>query len=342
MKPADLEFIKQLSLITNVIPVLAKADTLPVEELENIKMSISEDLASAELKLFQPSTQNHPYHLYTVCSSPSKDLESMDASLLMQPDYIQPLHTSELTILVEHLFSPETIRKLKYFAAKKVIQHRQTPQTSIMTQSPLRSSIPPKQNTVSSPTIGKTSSQVLVTRTPGILTYNQAAVTDHTLREERLARVQLANWATNLQRSLANERLHYEAMAKVERAEWLKARLGECVFEQNLEASNTERQLVSPPKPGTSSPVKQQQLSSKLATHMVPRTALRDPADPLGLLYWRDELGSSGLLLLKVVGGAGILGALGTFLFLTVRDWSEGIVLSEQTAYFREWWESFR
>ena len=342
MKPADLEFIKQLSLITNVIPVLAKADTLPAEELENIKASISEDLASAELKLFQPSTQNHPYHVYTVCSSPSKDLESMDASLLMQPDYIQPLHTSELTILVEHIFSPETIHKLKYFAAKKVIQYRQTPQTSIITQSPLRSSMSPQHNTVSSPIINKTSSQALVTRTPGIMTYNQAAVTDHTLREERLARIQLANWATNLQRSLANERAHYEAMAKVQRAEWLKARLGECAFEQNLETSNTERQLVSSLKPETLSLVKQQQLGSKTATHMAPRTALRDPADPLGLLHWCDELSSNSVLLLKVVSGAGIIGALGTFLFLSVRDWSEGNILNEQTAYLREWWESFR
>ncbi len=70
---------------------------------------------------------------------------------------------------------------------------------------------------VLTPVLGATSSYAL------------ASVTDHAQREERLAQVRLANWAAELQKSLANERAQYEALARSERAFWLTEKLNECV-----------------------------------------------------------------------------------------------------------------
>ena len=339
LKPADIEFIRQLSSLTNIIPLLAKADTLPSADLDHIRASVSEELCNAELQLFniRPQTPNSSL-LHTVCSSPSKDLENMDASLLMQSDYIQPLHPSELPDLVNQLFSKHTIQQLKYFAAKRIIQNRNAPQISALTPSPLRTTLTPsypRSSTAPLPNESFSSvSQALIARPAGTMTYAQAAVTDHTLREERLARVHLANWAANLQRSLQNERAKYEAIAKAERAEWLKARLGECVFDGEIEpATETKRNdtaLIA------TNFKKRKSSGDRKGNPAVPRGSVIDPADPLGLMHLRDHIGATGLIALKVVGGCGVLGAL---VWWAARSWNLGA--AQSGTWMGEWWEEF-
>ena len=235
-----MEFIKQLSILTNVVPLLTRADEIAEDEIYHVKASISEQLAASDFKPFPLLLQASPNQIYTVCSSQSKDLENMDASLLMQSDYIQPLQESELLTMIKQLFVPDTIRRLKFFAAKMVIHNRRTSQASALATSSTSRTTRPlpynRSNTTPSPSdLSQASSQALIGRMPRTMTYNQSAVADHTLREERLAKIHLANWASNLQRSLTNERARYEVIVNSERTEWLKARLEECVMEQDIE-----------------------------------------------------------------------------------------------------------
>ncbi|PKU30678.1 septin-12 [Limosa lapponica baueri] len=44
LRPLDLEFMRRLSKIVNVVPVIAKADTLTLEERAEFKQRIQEDL----------------------------------------------------------------------------------------------------------------------------------------------------------------------------------------------------------------------------------------------------------------------------------------------------------
>jgi hypothetical protein len=336
LKPADIEFMKQLSSLVNVIPILAKGDTIPVSDFDHIRASITDDLANAELKLFTITPLNGRHPLYTVCSSPSKDLENMDASLLMQSDYIQPLQPSDLQQLIDQLLSKDTFQKLKYFAAKKIIHNRNEIRRTSVAPSPLRTSLSPafpRSNT--SPLLSESFSavsQALISRSPGTITYNQATLADHKLREERLARVHLANWASNLQRSLQNERAKYEALAKTERVEWLKARLGECVFDADIEpiVDGKRKELALIP---TNIRLRKQGPSRRGSDQLV-QGPLVDSADPLRLIHLYDVLGSSGWMTLKVVSGCSVLGAL---VWWASRAWN----LDGEPGLLSGWWERF-
>ena len=147
--------MQRLSALTNVIPVIAKSDTLSSTELIAVKTSILARLqttsmkpfffgnaiddallAVQELSLEQPSLAQServavsepiefpfpvPTHPYAVSSQLGPDTDTMEASLLMSSDYVQPLLPSELAALVDVLFDPESIAWLRHSAAKKFV-----------------------------------------------------------------------------------------------------------------------------------------------------------------------------------------------------------------------------
>ncbi|KAL8872133.1 MAG: hypothetical protein Q9174_002179 [Haloplaca sp. 1 TL-2023] len=122
IRPADIDYVYQLSQITNVIPLIARADTLEPADLEDLKSSISDELNLMSIPTFSldPSDSHRPP--YSVTSHPSKDLENMDASLLMSSEYIQPLLPSELGFLIDHLFDADNLARLRHLSAKKLVQ----------------------------------------------------------------------------------------------------------------------------------------------------------------------------------------------------------------------------
>lgn len=200
----------------------------------------------------------------------------MDASLLMSPDYVQPLLSSDLTLLVQQIFDRQNISRLRHLAAMKLVRHRTAP-FPIQPSSPLYFS-------PSSPS----ASQTLTHYTnPSSSSYLQARITDHTLREERLAQARLAKWATDLQRGLHNERARYETLARGERAVWLTKRLGECVNEGSLVPA----------------------FASDSGKEGLVQWRNVDAGDPLGLVRWSELLRRRGWVVLEVVGGFGVLGA---------------------------------
>lgn len=220
----------------------------------------------------------------------------MDASLLMSPDYVQPLISSELKHVVQQIFDPENIPRLRHLAAAKLVRH----QISTSPSATLFNS------RLGNPPFSPTSTASFATRSQSLTqhanfpsSYLQAQIADHTLREERLAQARLARWATDLQRGLHNERARYEALARGERAVWLTQRLSECA---NDEAPSSGKNL-----PETGAVVKWS--SSSPRTKPGARSEM-DTSDPLGLVNWADVMRRRGWTILEVVGGFGMLGAM--------------------------------
>jgi hypothetical protein len=61
---------------------------------------------------------------FAVSSALSEDSETMDASVLMSSEYVQPLVSTDLTQLVDRLFDPDNAQWLRHCAVKKFIQWR--------------------------------------------------------------------------------------------------------------------------------------------------------------------------------------------------------------------------
>lgn len=153
--------MQRLSAYTNVIPVIAKSETLTAQELISLKTSILARLQATSVRPFlfgkplddallavqgldiiyplkTPTTAIRtgetkepnqfpfptPTHPYAISSVYGSDSDIMDASLLMSPDYVQPLIPSELSSLIEQVFDPESIAWLRHAAAKKFVTWR--------------------------------------------------------------------------------------------------------------------------------------------------------------------------------------------------------------------------
>lgn len=54
LKPIDIEFLKRLHTKVNLIPVIAKADTLTEEEVELFKQRVLADIEYHGIRIFQP------------------------------------------------------------------------------------------------------------------------------------------------------------------------------------------------------------------------------------------------------------------------------------------------
>jgi hypothetical protein len=250
----------------------------------------------------------------------------MDASLLMSPDYVQPLMPSELALLVQQIFETEVISYLRHSAAKKLIAWQAAHPSA--TTHPMNSSPPPLQfsprpSSLDSPPPCSISN-------PGVLvpfasdlslstTSNSQAMirlAEHAQQEERLAQVRLNKWANELQNSLQRERERFEKLARGERAIWLVERMGEEAHGGRLSALDQSGALVRASNGGTWA---SNGVSAKYSTH-----------DPLGLLRWGDSFKARGWIALQVVGGFGMMGGLAIWLVRTweltsaINEWAQG------------------
>ena len=53
LKPLDIEFIKSLHNRVNIVPVIAKADTLTKKEISRLKKRILDEIAKHNIKIYQ-------------------------------------------------------------------------------------------------------------------------------------------------------------------------------------------------------------------------------------------------------------------------------------------------
>lgn len=302
LSPADVEYLKGLAPLTNIIPLLAQADTLTAEERAASKEQILGQLREAGIRPFdftgQISDPRVPSIPYAVSSTTGSDHEVMDASLLMSPDYVQPLVPSELSVLVDHIFSADGSSWLRHSAAKKYIQWRSSPNSSRPRHLYQPLSIP-----APGPLAGLgQEAGTLIRSTPQALARihgRQYGGADHPVR------LHVVDWAADLQRSLISERARREASAREDQAAWLTGKLiNECVagngtlvpVHDRCTDSGAERRRRRRAKEG-SRPV---------------RTSLDQ--DPLGLLELLANLKAKRWVIVEALAGPVILGAIAVWL----------------------------
>lgn len=301
---------------------MAKSDLLSYEDVQQVKQSL--DLGGTAIPRI-PASMNQDNEEkttatapYTVTSVNGPDLDTMDASLLMSPEYIQPLLPSELRLLVEQIFELDTVAYLRHISARKLIAwHASHPRlTSIPSPS-----LPSVHNsTLASPLQTSLSNSGLLIPIGSEVSLNTsnswalAKVADHSQREERIAQVRLSKWASELQLSLQRERERYERLARTERAVWLVERMGEEVRDGKVNLGETQQALVH--KGGKSS----------MEYGDIPNYQMHDP---LGILRWQDSMRTRGWIALQVVGSFGVVGGLAFWfaktwgLTTSLNDWAQ-------------------
>ncbi|KAF7538316.1 hypothetical protein G7Z17_g12666 [Cylindrodendrum hubeiense] len=183
----DVEYIKNAQSMTNVIPVLARVDELEGDEIEKVRQRVLQGLAHEDLDCFsfagpQPFTETA--HVYTVSTETRPDYDTMDASVLMNSEYIPPLVPTDLGKLVDRIFSLDGSTQLRHSTAVKCVKWRRDHGYGVI-QSALQS-------------------RSLIPRSaPG-----RALRLGSTNRPQCWERLELYNWASNLRQSLHAERLH--------------------------------------------------------------------------------------------------------------------------------------
>ncbi|KAH1300372.1 hypothetical protein KXX11_005361 [Aspergillus fumigatus] len=308
----DIECIRKLCVWTNVIPLISKSDLLTPDQIATLKSSFHAKAQMASIKPFHfgdatsAAADGFSSHSpFAVSSAKVDDEDVMDASTLMSPDYVQPLAPSELSLLVKKLFDLDNMAWIRHSAAKKLVQrqHDQGPQWEVSRHS--TNPFDGQSTGTMSPPSGRFPS------------YTMARISDYTQREEKMARVQLAKWASDLQRSLQNERERYAALARGERAVWLTERLGECVVDGSLVPITK-----TPGFCGLRFPMDNAGgrlfVRTQDGKNMEYRVTSISPHDPLGIVWWSDDLKQRGWAIVQIVGSLGVVGGLA---FLLARTW---------------------
>ncbi|PWY79558.1 hypothetical protein BO70DRAFT_362726 [Aspergillus heteromorphus CBS 117.55] len=298
----DIECIKKLCGWTNVVPLVSKADLLTPEQISMLKSSFHLHAQSNSVKSFLfgnaclGADDFDGQIPFAVSSAKATDDDVMDASTLMSPDYVQPLVSSELTLLVQRMFDGENIVWMRHSAAKKLAQQQR--------EQPYQLQRHPQSGPLTFPHGVRRGSP----------SYTMARIADHTRQEEKLARVQLAKWASELQQSLHNERERYAAMARGERAVWLTERLGECVVDGSLiPVTQTPGfcGLRAPTEKASGSGLLVRTQNGQDVEYHIARISSHDP---LGLVWWSDDLKRRGWAIVQIVGSFGVVGGLALWL----------------------------
>ncbi|PYI22985.1 hypothetical protein BO99DRAFT_377416 [Aspergillus violaceofuscus CBS 115571] len=302
--PVDMECIQRLCDWTNVIPLIAKADLLNDENIFALKSSFLKHAQRLSIKPFRlgdssTDTEDINGHLpFAVSSAKASNDDVMDASTLMSPDYVQPLVPSELMLLVRRIFDRENVAWMRHSAAKKLaLQQQERPSQEQLQQ----------EEECHLPLSALTLAHGVHRGSP---TYTMARLADHTRQEERLARVQLAKWASDLQQSLQNERDRYAAMARSERAIWLTERIGECVVEGSLIPITQTPGFCGLHRPTEKASGGGVVLRTANGHNLEYQVARLSPQDPLGLVRWYEDLRQRGWTVVQVVGSFGVIGGL--------------------------------
>ncbi|KAM0715812.1 hypothetical protein Q7P37_008326 [Cladosporium fusiforme] len=351
---SEHSFVRELASRTNLIPLIARADDSDAQDLNAFREKIRSVLSginaewysmvdisaeAAGLPVFDLSPTHSRLEPFAVSSALIDDAETMDASLLMASDYLQPMAPSDLGHFIDRFLSPSNISRLRHSSVKKFLLWRRTHLGN-------RISLP-KQTLLQSPTFHPTlspsSSPHLTTHTGSLLSepskvlvpyttssyYRSAspsATSDfshhppntgasaHALAQhnsqtadgEPFRQIRLAKWAKDLQRSLANERRRYDAMYNQQPAEWH--------LEHEGTGTGDEKALIS-------------RHADAAATGDDPTRPSRGKLggdiaviDPLGILSLGHGFRRRGWYALQVAGGFGLAGAVAWWV---LRNWAE-------------------
>lgn len=115
--------------------------------------------------------------------------------------------------------------------------------------------------------------------------------------------IRVAKWATDLHKSLRNERDRFEDLQRNERARWLLERVGEEVKAGTI--------ITSDGAPRAEWAVVRHGDEKQGSGGQRYRATRMDSKDPLGLCDFSDEVKRRGVVLVQVLGGVSLLGAVG-------------------------------
>ncbi|KAH7041306.1 Septin-domain-containing protein [Microdochium trichocladiopsis] len=310
LKPADLEYMRRLSRLTNVIPILSRVDTMSSQQIKSCKEQISCQLQDAGIQTFSfdrfPTSPNAPTSPYAVSSAKGSDHDIMDASVLMSSNYAQPLIGTDLLYVVDKLFSLEGVSWLRHAAGRKYLDW-------ISTDSPR-----PRHLYKPLETPGPSVSNALVrytTQLGGLRRASRPEADSSGFRFDGGTRLYVADWAADLQRSLAAEREQDSAMRQ---------------FYDELDGK-ADRAMVATHGDRSRSCVQRRRQYGSVRQKPAKRTRIQQ--DPLGLLQVSADLKATSWVALEVLGSLGILGGLA--FWLSRQHWhSEPVLLVDDWARF--------
>lgn len=121
--------MKGLQEMTNIIPLLSRADELTDEELRLSRDKMRRSLGNQDLEFFSFAKAEEAQELmlpsiYAVSSATLADRDTIDASILMNSGYLQPLVATDLEGLVHSIFSVDGSSWLRHSAAVKSVNWR--------------------------------------------------------------------------------------------------------------------------------------------------------------------------------------------------------------------------
>ncbi|TQN71882.1 Septin-7 [Colletotrichum shisoi] len=290
----DFQYIRQLESLTNVIPLVAHADVLTSEQITESKERIAKQLTGAGIRLFTfapPASNRDEPDIYAISSKLGSDLDVMDASLLMGSEYVQPLVPTDLSRLLESIFSVDGATWLRHAAATKLLSWRlRHPRTSIRSTG---LTLHPE---------GHVDRRLLRTQTGSLAPLATSLVPRYAQHEERFCRIQFTDWAADLQRSLANERAIQERTARAQAATWMGEGLRGGLGDETNEAMALMRTRGRRDH--------HRPFNRRHSTGSSQNWALARHQDPLGLLQLKADFRWQGWNTLEMVGGLGLLGGL--------------------------------
>lgn len=331
LSAAHEEMLQYFGKWTNLIPLIAQADTLPADALASRKLEVAQTLEQLQIPRFElaesPIGETAQTYPLGVSVATGDDAEEVDASVLMSSQYLQPLVPSDLGFFADSLLKPSNIARMRHTSATKFILWRQqhgvehidlekqmllqSPQlgyhsrvtsTGSLLDEPSKVLVPHSSSSYyrsASPAISDFSGQFgqgTGASTQALARYNEQ--TQAQQPNEPFRQVRLAKWAQDLQRSLNNERRKYEQLYTGNPAGW-----------PSTDSEKNEQALV-PTKDTHSS--RRGRLGGDISVF--------DPRDPLGVLTLTQTFRQRGYAVLQVVGSAGLLGAAA---YWVVRNWSE-------------------
>lgn len=338
---SEWELIRALSNLTNVLPIVGESDWNRGEGITKLQSFLTDELEKRDIDQLHPRLPPGPSHsrnerqcAFAVSSAFSNDSDNMDASLLMSPDYTQPLIPSDLPQLIDSIFNPSTTAHLRHLSTRKFLRWRYNRSQSFPDQPSLKPLTSRPQPTLYNPVTGTSlplhtlplisdsvqpnanlNLHATARRSPTTVNFSDSLSTrlaEHTEHEQRLAQVHLARWAADLNRALRNERERISALQRAERAAWLREQLRDCADAGGPPQRQGGRGTMLPL---TSMGSEEQGVGGVLMPpgekggRRKKREAVFDPRDPLGMLEWRGRLVERGLVLVKVLGGVGMVGA---------------------------------
>ena len=276
--------MRHLSTLTNIIPVIAKSDSLSHTQTLNLKLSLLRDLRANSIPIFtfgktiSELERNVVNGIPWAISCLRDDTAEMDASLLMRDEIIVESYVdSDLSCITHSIV--ENASWLRFAATKKFLEWR-SKRVEITTTVGGNISI------TSSPSISQSAMSIisLPSMPEG---YAMARVGDHIDREERLAQVRLVQWASDMRRTIRRkmqeETDEFQHIEQRDRIKWLVTQLNEAITQQHQQ----EQSLV----PVSTSLMPRRHTSSSSQTRKLRRQNVMD-RDPLGLVWVKGTLGT--------------------------------------------------